>query len=292
MRMVEGTSIVVVCYNAGLHLQGLLNSIDLYLAHDSERLEIIIIDNSDGDYDHHSVKAHEKISTIPITYRRSGGNIGYGAGNNLGISMARYEIVAIVNPDVRFVDNPLPIVRKIMKSSSKTIGVSGKQISRFGVSFFIRPEYQFPILREFTSKLLPRLGLFNHRMMALSGALMFIDKGKFIEIGSYDEKIFMYGEEADISIRAYRNGYLLKYTKKIRYIHLDWNQRNTSSITSLLISSVKNYAKKYDLNCSGYFWATILNLRIKILIARLRGDTAQLGFHQDQLCAVVEKISQ
>ena len=116
-------------------------------------------------------------------------NLGYGAGNNVGIKFAKYSLVVIANPDARFVDNPLRRVRAQMWDKGFW-AIGGKQISRMGVSFFLRPEFQYPVIREVSSRILSKLGLYSDRIMALSGALLFLDKRKFEELGTFDENIF------------------------------------------------------------------------------------------------------
>ena len=56
--------------------------------------------------------------------------------------------------------------------------------------------------------------------MFLSGAFLLLDKTRFEKIGMFDENIFLYCEESDITKRALQHGYSTDFLSDVTYDHL------------------------------------------------------------------------
>lgn len=271
----QGISFVILCYKSEFHLSSLVSSILQQSNIPHENLEIIVVDNwGAGEEEKITFKLAEKYDAEFI-YKRAEKNLGYGAGNNIGIKLSKYEIICIVNPDVRFIS---PIFKNALAEfvhKPNLMALSGEQISKSRNSFFLRPEFQFPIVKEIISRLLKHVGIFSHRFMAISGAMTFYRKSLFLDIGLFDEKIFLYGEESDVSIRALRSGYELSFVPELKYIHLDWDLVGPSvSNIGYLISSVSYYQKKHNVSCRGYFLAGRIHFFVKSILFLFLGRSS------------------
>lgn len=270
-----GISFVIVCYKSQLDLPNIVSSILQYSDIPHKLLEIIIVDNWGAGDEERITSEMAKNYDAKFIYKKSDKNGGYGAGNNIGIMSAKHDYVCVVNPDVRFIT---PIFKNVLtrfENDPNLLALSGEQISKTRNSFFIRPEFQYPVIKELASRLLKHVGIFSHRLMALSGAMTFYRKSLFLDIGLFDEKIFLYGEESDVSIRALRSGYKIGYIAELKYLHLDWGLvKSSPDNIKYLTSSVFYYQDKHNLSCYGYFIAGKVHFSIKYVLFTLLGRKA------------------
>lgn len=182
-------------------------------------------------------------------------NLGYGQGNNVGIKRSTGEIVCVINPDVRFVEPYVEIVKSFFASDEKNALLGFKQIGGCNLSYYLKPEYYLPFFHGFFIKLFNKLEIYNSKFFFLSGACFFVSKSKFEEIGLFDESFFMYHEEADINNRFLKNKYKIKYLNNIKYDHLVGDRKSVSvPLFEHEIKSLYNYLKKYNLNINFIFF--------------------------------------
>ena len=268
----KGISIIIVCYKSEEHIMSLVESFMQHSDIDENLLQFIIVDNWGLGREKKIVNSLSKKYSSEFIYKSSDNNGGYGAGNNIGFSIAKYDIVCVANPDVRLISPIFKIALRKFENNKNLLGLSGNQHSKIRNSFFIRPEFQYPIFKEMSSYLLKYIGFFSHRFMAISGAMTFYRKSLFLKIGLFDERIFLYGEESDVSIRAFRSGYDIEYYSGINYQHLDWDivKPSLENINNL-ISSVSYYQNKHKISCQGYFYAGMLHFFIKYLLLLVKG---------------------
>ncbi len=269
----DGISIVIVCYKSELELRSLIESIFFYADLPLHQLQIIVVDNYGDGREKVITEDLSKQYTSEFIYIKSDINGGYGAGNNIGIKLAKFDIICVVNPDVRLIK---PIFKKVInefRKDPKLVALSGEQISSTKNSYFIRPEFQFPIIKAILHRCIRYTG-FRARFMALSGAFTFYEKKLFADIGLFDEDIFLYCEESDVAIRAHRANLHIAYFHEIKYLHLDWDRAAPSIDTiKYLLSSVSYYATKHKVSCKGYFLAGWTHFNLKSLWLMLRKKT-------------------
>jgi GT2 family glycosyltransferase len=155
-----------------------------------------------------------------IKYFFGHGNIGFGAGHNLVIKNASFigKYHLVLNPDISFNEGVLESLIQYMESN-EDVGLTTPKV------FYPNGEVQY------LNKLLPRpfdwigrllipssfiLDWINNRFELrftnynkimnvpyISGCFMLIRSAILSEIGFFDEKIFMYGEDTDLSRRIH-----------------------------------------------------------------------------------------
>lgn len=266
-------SIIIVTYNSQKDILNCLSSIHQTCDLPQEALEIIIIDNSSIAV---FLETEELIrlqhgDNIKIIHNSKNG--GYGQGNNIGIQNATAEVVCIVNPDVLFL---IPIFQEALKmfNENKDLAmVGGKQFGGGDISYWIRPEYDFFLFTAPISKILNKFNIYLQKYFYLSGALLFVSKPKFLEIGGFDEKMFMYCEEADITNRFLQMKYETSYRREFHYQHLI-DERSEASENSLkfIISSYKVYFSKYKFSFAGYMKRRIFSFRALMFFGQFFGN--------------------
>ncbi len=272
-------SFVIVAYKSEALLEDCIKSIIKFCK--TNYYEIIVIDNS---------PLENQINTIIICNKfkdniiyKSNVNLGYGFGNNIGIKMAQNEIVCIINPDVRFIE---PFFETVINyfSDKKNSLLGFKQIGGKNLSYYVKPEYYIPFLNSFIVKISNYLNFFHSKIFYLSGACFFISKKNFEEINLFDENIFMYYEEPDISNRLIKEHFKIDFIKKIKYLHLVGNRNKIQeNLFEIEFNSWLYYINKYNLNLNLQIFLKKIEYyvlskdKFKLLFKFLKMEKSNLG---------------
>lgn len=272
-------SVVILTYNSNKDIINCIDSIYKYCDLQEEQIEIIIVDNSKMDvYEEMKSSVKEKFGE-KIIFIKNNENKGYGQGNNVGIKAASAKYICIVNPDVIFVT---PMFKKVLNSFSKDKNIAligGRQHGGMDVSFWIRPEYDFFVITAPLGAIMNKINCYFQKYFYLSGALLFVDKEKFEEIGMFDENLFLYCEESDITKRILNAGYKTVFRKEFEYKHLiDDREAVSDRNFNFLTDSLKKYFKKYHFNFERHIKLKILSYNILKVLYKIFGKTER--YHQ------------
>jgi GT2 family glycosyltransferase len=247
-------SVIIVCYKSDEFIQGCIDSILTYSDLDPEKLEIIVVDNSPKDYAEQSFANLRKtfgLKNLRLIHNSHNG--GYGQGNNIGIRASNGKYLCIMNPDVNLVE---PIYSRVLKRFAENADLAmfgGRQLGGMNLSFYLKPEYEFRLITRFLTLFLNKLHCYHNRYMYLSGAFLFIDRAKFEEIGFFDENIFLYYEEPDITRRFAARNYQSCFDKSMPYRHLIEGRTGMSEGgLDIWLQSAKYYFHKFNLNLRAY----------------------------------------
>ncbi|MBA2337588.1 MAG: glycosyltransferase family 2 protein [Acidimicrobiia bacterium] len=182
---------------------------------DYRRLSLIVVDNGSAP---DVVAALEEGLEPTTTLIRSGDNLGYAAGNNLGICRALAlgsDLVWLVNPDVVVGPDTLPALVDAA-DERPAAGIIGSQVLYGG---------SHPLRIWFNGGLIDwdRGGSPSHRHSGdlyqegdqgpivdvdyVTGASMLVRAAVFASIGLLPEDYFLYFEETDFNMQARRAGW-------------------------------------------------------------------------------------
>ena len=219
-------SIVIVSYNAPKHLEICLDSCQEALKNCEG--EIIVVDNNSPEIDFESLK---KIYPT-IKYLLQTENLGFAKANNIGVENALGDYILILNPDTII---PEDIFLKLIDfhQSKDKIGLIGVRLIDTNGNFHPESKRNIPTAKNSFSKLFQRLNKStsnNYYKLEvdefetapceiLVGAFMFTTKQIYQEIGGFDARYFMYGEDIDISYSAELAGYTNYYKGDITVLH-------------------------------------------------------------------------
>lgn len=240
-------SIIIVAYKSQNILLRCLNSIAEY--NDiGDLLEVIVVDNSP---ENERVADTVKRSNLPGVLYYPADNKGFGAGNNVGARVAQGEILAFMNPDIILIE---PIFSQILKAfENKKVALMGGKLLyedlKSGFSFYY--DYKTSIIKKWTLKLWNRLDRFDDNNMFIAGADLIVRRNVFFDAGMFDENIFMYYEEADLTrrIRKLNRGYAVMFCPDIRMIHLEKGSTpSTIGPIKYEMDSAIYYGRKYGLD--------------------------------------------
>lgn len=228
-------SIIIINYNTYNLVVNCISSIK-HFTPNSISYEIIIVDNNSTHIEVENLKTIPKIKLI-----LSDQNLGFGAGNNLGVNNACGKFLLLLNSDTVFVEDCLSVfISQYWKlQKNYKIGVLGVQL----VDRNFQPVasyYSFPKLRDvifdryrtFFKLLFNKIGIGKDSTLQIEnqftdgkvdyiiGADMFLMKSVYDSQNGFDERFFMYFEEADMQIGLAEKGYMHFFITNARIIHL------------------------------------------------------------------------
>lgn len=178
---------------------------------------------------------------------------GFGANHNAAFSRMSSKFFCVLNPDIRLNSDPFPpLLAELEKPnigivSPLIIDASGKvednarrvitpmSIARRLLKIDREPDYhinELPISPDW-----------------IAGMFMLFRSDAFSEMKGFDERFFMYCEDADICARFWRSGYGVSLVPSVAVIHHAQRKshRNVSHIR-WHIASLLRYFSKYSLN--------------------------------------------
>ncbi|MDO9254789.1 MAG: glycosyltransferase [Bacteroidales bacterium] len=263
--MIKQLSIIILTYNSEQLIFDCLDSI--YRFNDiGDTLEVIVVDNNSYDQKEVFTSIQEKYP-IDLKLINNPVNNGYGGGNNLGIKHSTADYIIVMNPDVR-IQNPIfkDLISKF--ENNKKIGMLGVTFADKSNPFYLKPEH-LSLFKLIFFKIYTTFQLYNMNQMYMSGSFLMFDKNIFIQAGEFDENLFLFYEEADISNRILRLGKNVFLAKNIEVYHLTHNRVFNDKLAAIELDSLEYYLKKYNLSFEKIFNTHILIYRIKYLAASI-----------------------
>lgn len=233
-------SVIIVNFNSSDYLAGCVASVrDHSRAAD---MEVIVVDNRSRPEER---AAAERLPGVDL-FIPNGDNLGFGAANNIGAARASGRYLLFLNPDCLLLNDAVgQFLGHFRARTTAMIGAAGCALvdghgapNHYCGSFegheplpFLRNE-----LRQAVKLLLPRFrqgapkGGTTPATVAdagssfpvdwINGAALFMPRQLFLEVGGFDEKIFLFSEEVDLQLRLARLGYERHILTGPRIAHL------------------------------------------------------------------------
>lgn len=126
-------------------------------------------------------------------------NDGFGAGHNAVISASATDLVLVTNVDLLF--DRESILRAVMAAMADDPRVAAWELAQ---APYEHPKYYDPVTLE---------------TPWCAHACVLLRRTAFDEVGGYDDHIFMYGEDVELSYRFRGAGYLLRYLPWVQVTH-------------------------------------------------------------------------
>lgn len=222
-------SIITVCHKSANLLPGYLAS---FLEHNAKNagkglVEFILVENSgDLETDIRASELRDQGFDVQVLMVE---NRGFGAGCNAGAQLARGDILAFVNPDIRFQTDISPISAEFSGARWGTIRQQDCNGSVY--AFDLLPEY-----RSLATELL-RVYRYLHglnwllRLCYPIGSFMIIPRVPFMEIDGFDERFFLYYEEAELSRRLQRKLGPPRFSSSVSILHEGFGTQSSTEFT-------------------------------------------------------------
>ena len=160
---------------------------------------IIIVDNHSVDQTIEKIQALSPDARQSIQILRNQSNLGFARAVNLGANHSQNELLLLLNPDTGVSPDALSILVDTMEHfGKKCAAVEARQIP------FEHPKLYNPVSMD---------------VVWFSACCVLIRKAAFQKVGGFDENIFLYGEDVDLSLRLKNAGYAIKYCPRAIVSH-------------------------------------------------------------------------
>nr|WP_296773610.1 glycosyltransferase family 2 protein [Rhodococcus sp. (in: high G+C Gram-positive bacteria)] len=225
MRSSVTVDVVIVCFNSDPELlQACTDSIAASYRSCGITGSIILVDNaSDKPVD-------DTIDASQMQVLRMESNVGFGRAVNHGVECSTADSVLLLNPDAAIESDGL--TRFLDAADHHHHSLVGGWLHRDGrVQSDAYMQWDFSISRArrragFAEAL---AGVDEDVVMVdkICGGALFADRGLLTELGPFDPRFFLYGEDADLSRRAAARGIPLVLARRASVSHIAASSQKT-----------------------------------------------------------------
>lgn len=279
MFELSNVSIVVVSFNSETKLFELLPSIP-------NGCELIIVNNAPKSL------PKELKNLRNFTEIKNPKNEGFGTACNIGASAASKDFLFLLNPDTMLEDdcvtNLLSACEKFPDASAYTPKITNRKNQEDFKRRSILLDKKYWLSRP--PKILSEIPV-------MGGAAIFLKKENFKKVGGFDEEIFLYHEDDDLSLRLKNEVGSLMYCPQAKIFHDGGSSSSRSpSIAKLKgfhmgksrVYAMKKYQiKNYKLKC--IFFAIIQLMSVEMLFSK-RKRAKYLSFYQGVMEGIREDL--
>ena len=223
-------SAILVNYNAGPELALALQSIADDLA--GRPWEAVVVDNASSDGSAETVAAFAPHARV-VQNRE---NVGFARGVNQGLGATSAPTVLIMNPDCRLTQGAIDTLGGELERNER-IALAGPRILNpdGSVQGTARgdPDMLTGLFGRSTAlrRVLPNLAVSKRNVIAddagdrsievdwVSGACMLARRSALERVNGFDERYFLYWEDADLCRRLRGQGYQIRYVPAATAIH-------------------------------------------------------------------------
>ena len=205
-------SIIIVSYNTKDLLVSCLASVKRELQDFGyrEQCELIVVDNNSMDGS--GVMVKERFPCVHLILNRE--NLGFARANNLAIKRAKGRYLFFLNPDAEMCPGSLKIMINYMETHEE-IGLAGTALIFPDHSHQSSVETSYPGSHHAKQDLPDLPGT----VAWVLGASMIARTSLIKEIGGFDERFFLYGEDIDLCLAVRKNGFAIGHISDAVIIH-------------------------------------------------------------------------
>lgn len=193
-------TVVTVAYNSMAVLPEMLASLP-------EGIAVVIVDNSPT--------ADPALEALSDKYNaqclRNGVNRGFGAGCNRGAAAAETPYMMFLNPDATVEEGCFETLFHAAETYPQAAAFNPRTLDGKGRVSFKRRSNLLPVHKRLDGTP-PET---DTQVPVLSGAAIFVAKEMFDRVGGFDEDIFLYYEDDDLSLRLAQYGALMHIPQAI-----------------------------------------------------------------------------
>ena len=209
-------SIIVVNYNTR---DATIACLESAYAHSPAGSEVVLVDNGSQDGSADAIRARFPAAVVV----EAGGNLGFARGVNLGVRHSRGEYVVLLNPDTVVLEGSLTALHAFALANPEHGIYGGRTVRPDGTTdpsscwgapslwslfcFATGLSTAFKRSTLFDPESLGRWERDSVRVVpVITGCLLLSSRANWDSLGGMDETFFLYGEDAEFSVRASRHG--------------------------------------------------------------------------------------
>jgi GT2 family glycosyltransferase len=260
--MTNNLTIIVISYNTKELTLTCLKSV--YQETKNIHFHLIVVDNNSEDGSADAI-AHQFPNLELIKLDK---NIGFARANNLAAKRAIGNYILLLNPDTVILDNAIDNLIDFAQQNPKAGIWGGKTLFAdgslnptsyysntttwhlFSRVFFLSALYSY--LQSFKAQ---AHGKWQHEIIKkvdiVTGCFFLITKELWNNLDGFDKNFFMYGEEADLCLRAKKMGCAPMVTPKATIIHYGGaservHAEKLNKILAAKVSLIKKHSRPID----------------------------------------------
>ena len=218
-------ALVTVTHNSRGELERLLATVDSHLP----EAAVVVADSGSSDGSVAAARAWAGKATVI----EAGANLGYGRASNLGVEAVDAPVTVIVNPDVELVDRSLgrlaaeltredaperilaPMV--LLADGTRQDSAQRAPASAAMAVAAVLPPAALPA--PLRTRLDPWRGASPRPVAWAVGCCLAARTGTLRRLGPFDERIFLYGEDLELGLRAAQHGVRTWFWPDARVVH-------------------------------------------------------------------------
>jgi GT2 family glycosyltransferase len=219
-------SVCIVSWNSLDVLRECLDSVHRHTG--DFRVEIIVVDNASGDGTQKALR--EEYPGVLLV--ENGSNLGFGRANNQAIAMSTGRYVALLNPDIHLRGEIADILRPL--EADPLAGCVGCRLVEpdGGIQESCHEGFPTPWSEFLEGMLMDRLWERisgkkpAHETCAgvqevawVVGACMVFRREVLLDLGGFDERYYIYGEDVDLCYRLRQRGYKVLFVGTVEMLH-------------------------------------------------------------------------
>lgn len=261
-------SIIIVNWNTKKLLKDCLTSI--YEQTGNLGYEVLVVDNCSSDGSTEMVKA-DFPQVILIQNKE---NRGFAAANNQATAVAQGRYVLLLNSDTLVLDKAIEKTVTFADEHPKAGAIGCRVLNPDGTvqtTCFMFPSILNMLLEStYLYKFFPKSKFFGREAMtwwdrndvrevdAVTGCFILVRREAIEQVGTLDERFFMYGEETDWCYRLKKNGWKVMFTPIGQIIHFGGQSTSKTPVAMIiqLKLSILKFIKKH------YSWPSPLFARL------------------------------
>jgi GT2 family glycosyltransferase len=284
LRQGPRLGVCVVNYRSRALIAGLIES--LAAARGTTVLQIACVDNSESDTEFNGLRQLESRAAqlgILLTVTRSPSNVGYAAGNNAAARLlisAGVQSLLVVNPDVTVWAGTLDTLCRLVSArpSIYTVQTAHGSDSYNGLSQLNR---WTSASSQATAR--QRSGaLHSGAVIYPGGHFLAMTASTWLQLGGFCEDFFLFGEEADLAVRATDAGIAIGTTDLITVTHEVGATTGATAVvarkTTTTLRQASRSAVIFSRKHNGYRTTTVVLSRLllgTVVCCRLGGPAAR-----------------
>lgn len=258
--MKPSLDIIIVNRNSGKLLRECISSIVSADKNSFKLSRVYIVDDLSTDNSLEGIRNFK----LPLHIIQNSDRSGYGASCNIGARKCKGDFLLFLNTDIILKKDSIAVpIQFLEQPENEKVAILGiKQLDEFGniqknCSRF--PTASMFLFKTFgLNKVFPSIfpgpmmlewdHLETRQVDQIIGAVMFMRRNIFVNIGGYDERFFVYYEDLDLSLRTKNLGFKSIYLDTVSAYHIGgstarkvWKESIFFNLRSRIIYAFKHF---------------------------------------------------
>ena len=276
----DKVAVIIINYQTSHLMHNLINSID----EDKVAHSIFIVDNASTNESYNELISLQSGS---VEILKSEKNLGFTGGINFALrhiieSKEKFQYFFLLNPDAFSCKNLISDLVHILKLNKEVAAVSPKISYLNGNPWYSGAQINYKkgqVINNSISKLGTSDNLYA--VDVFSGCAVLFDFSKVLEAGMFSEDLFMYFDEAELSIRLKKQGHKILYSPSHEIIHdVSYTTRNISHLKTYYMTRNKFIVFNHSMSLYNKIYFMLYEFAFHINNKRLKNAFYHLkGFY-------------